>query len=263
MNEIKYNKFPKKSNKEMMDIKNKFKTGSIGLSVGALTLSVGVGHLDGTAHAEIDKNLTEFNYIEKEATSLDPSIHASMSDLKAQEGYVTSSLESKVEKSDEDEYASIVDEDNESFLKLTNNDYLQYVSSNGDVVSVHYIDNYGKLLASDDDIEDGGQYSSNSHTHSGGGWFIYPFILGGNGYHSNNSGLINNQSSKYNGGSAYSNKLTPSIKSNISNVPNTTSSIKANGGGLTTSKSSNVSKSSSGLGSSMKASTSRGGGFGG
>lgn len=257
MNGVKYNKFPKKSNKEMMDIKNKLKKGSIGLSVGALTLSVGVGYLDkNVAYAEIDKNLTEFNYIEKEATSLDPSIRATLADLKGQEGFVKTSLEDKIKGNDTGDTIPIVDEDNKSFLKLTNNDYLQYISSNGDVVSVHYIDNYGKLLVSDDSKENVGGNSSHSNTHSSGGWFIYPFILGNTGYQSNSSGLVNNQSSKYNGGSAYSNKLTPSIQSNVRTVPNTTSSIKANGGGIKSSRS------STGLGNSMKASTSRGG-FGG
>lgn len=263
MQKININSFPNKSKADLDKFKKIVAVATISSGLALSPYSNIHGH---TNQAQAAANMEEFNFIEKEATALDPSIYNSLNILKDQPSYVNSSFNSEITKSSKNVDTAmdkpLVDKDDKSFLKLSNNDYLHYISANGDNVVVHYVDNNKKILAFDEkDLEEANEESSSNnsgsthYTHSG--FFIYPYLLGGGGYSSPNYG--SRMHSPVVSGGNYSTKMSPK---SLSNYKSTTSSVsKGSNAGISSSSIKSGAVSSKGLGSSMS-STSRGG-FGG
>lgn len=247
------NKFSKKTNEEISKMIKRIGVSSI--ICGTMANIVLGNNYNNISYAnDSTHQLKEFNYIEKEASALDPSIKNSLNDLMNLESYVDSSFED-TKNIDKDE--SLLSENNKSFLELSNNDYLQYLSGGGDVVTVHYKDNFDRLLVFDDIENQNVDDSDDDYHHHHSGWFIYPFIFNGGSYHSSSNGLVSNNMKNTSGVSTYNNRLTPQLKSNVRTLSKSTNSSL----GKSQIKSTSTSQ-SKGLGSSMKSSVSRGG-FGG
>lgn len=223
------NKFPSKSKKEFEKYVKMFAVATV---VSGGTLGV-LNNKSVSADVNVDK-LKDFNYIEKEATALDPSLKTPVKELYTFEYLMGSSFLEKYEKSEESQkYDTIVNENGESFLEITNNDYLHYVSANGDNVIVRYVDNSGKILVYDDVLNE----EDNGVSHSG--WLIYPFLLSGGGNYTSSGVGVSNGVQGTTGKSTYNSNLTPQVKNNVSNI-----------------SSKSTLRSSKGLGSSMKSGSS-------
>lgn len=236
------NNIPKKSKSEMQQVMYKLLASGV---IGTMMFG-GITHT--TYGAEIKTN--ESSYIEKDATSTDPSLrHSSIMDIKQLPSYIGSSfvdkfndLDSKAQDSNRDKALMNEDNKDKSYLKLNHNDYLHYISANGDNVVVHYVDSNGKPLGFSKSSDDKGDNNDNN-SHSSSGFFMFPFMLGGNSYHSSGSGVMHSNVKGTTGKNAYG-------SSNSKSFNNNTSRVSKNVSKSSTSKSS-VSSSSRGMGSSM------------
>lgn len=252
------NDFPAKKQSDLQDIAKK-------IAITTLVSGASLSAFHYNANAEINKNLKDSSYIEKDASLLDPPLlNSTLQDLKEMPSYVDSSFAKKVkEKGDiyEEELKNKnMDADDvklfsqssdsltpKSSINITQDDYLHYISANGDNVVVHYLDdNNQPLVFDEDDIDNQLSNSNSSNSHHSSGWFIYPFILNGNSYHSHPSGVV--KSPSLSSKNSYQSKLSPSIKSSVKSGVGAGSSFSSKGA-----------SSSKGMGSSM----SKGGGFGG
>lgn len=237
------NNIPKKSKSEMQKVMYKLLASGV---VGTMMFA-GITHTSYGAEIKTD----ESSYIEKDATSTDPSLrHSSIMDIKQLPSYIGSSFVDKFndldsKKQDNDKDKPLMDESNKdkSYLKLNHNDYLHYVSANGDNVIVHYVDSDGNPLGFSKSADDSDDDDNNSSSHSPSGFFMFPFMLGGNSYHSSGSGVMHSDMKGTTGKNAYGSSNTKSFGSNTSRVSKNVSNSSA-------SKSS-VSSSSRGMGSSM------------
>lgn len=236
------NNIPKKSKSEMQQLMYKLLASGV---VGTMMFA-GITHT--TYGAEIKTN--ESSYIEKDATSTDPSLrHSSIMDIKQLPSYIGSSFVDKFndldsKKQDNTKDKPLMDESNKdkSYLKLNHNDYLHYVSANGDNVIVHYVDSDGNPLGFSKSADDSDDSNNNNDSHSSSGFFMFPFMLGGNSY-SSSGGAMHSDMKGTTGKNAYGSSNTKSFGSN-------TSRVSKNVSNSSTSKSS-VSSSSRGMGSSM------------
>lgn len=137
--------------------------------------------------------------------------------------------------------------DDKSYLKLNHHDYLNYVSANGDNMFVHYVTKDGKNLGfSKSDVNDDDNKENNGGSHAGG-FFIYPFMLGGTSYHSSGSAPMKSDVKSSTGKSAYNtNTNSKSFKTSNQNVSKGMS--KASSRGMGSSMSSGGRGASSGAG---------------
>lgn len=249
--------FPRKSKEDF----NKM----LKVLVASGVISAGVaGSITHTAYAaEVKDN--ESNYIEKDATSTDPSLrHTSIQDLKQLPSYVGSSFVDKFnnlngDKQNKYEDEPLFDEDNKdkSFLKLSHQDYLHYISANGDNVIVHYISSDGKHLGySDSNSESDDSNGNSSNSSHAGGFFFYPFMLGGSHYNGASNGVMHSNVGGTTGKDSYSsNPNSKSFKQNSStvskNASKASSSMSKSSNSSSSSSSTRSSSSSKGMGSSM------------
>lgn len=239
------NDFPAKKQSDLQNIAAK-------IAVTTLISGASLSAFNQGAYAEINKNLVDSSYIEKSASIIDPPLmNSTLQDLKNMPSYISSSIESKVndyqdinkselkKKGIDAEDLVLFNDNKSSFINISPEDYLHYISANGDNVVIHYTDDRNNLLVFDeDDVE---KESHNSSYHSSG-WFVYPFFLNGGSYHSSSNGIM--KSPSISSGNKNSGAYHPKMNSTV--------------------KSSTGFSSSKGMGSSMsRGSSSSGGGFGG
>ena len=183
----------------------------------------------------------ESTYVEKNATATDPSFrHTSVQDLHDLPSFVGSSFIEKYNQLSDDKKEEHVDDPlmdkdkkDKSFIKMTHQDYLHYISANGDNMFVHYVTKDGKNLGfskKDDGKDDNA--SNNGSSHAGGGFFVYPFMLGGTSYHSSGSSPMKSDVSSSTGKGSYStNPNSKSFKSSSKGVSQSMSKASSRGMG--------------------------------
>lgn len=222
--------FPTKSKKDMERIMKTL------VASGVVSSIVTTGILN-QAHAADLKN-DESTYIEKDATATDPSFrHSDIEDIHNLPSYINSSFVDKFNDMSFDKrknkiYDKLMDESNhdKSYLPMNHRDYLHYISSNGDHLFVHYVDEKGHPLGfNSKDLKD--EKSSASTNHSGG-FFMYPFMLGGNHYSGASNGVMKSNMKGTTGKGSYSNNpQSKSFKTTTSNVSQGTSKATSRGMG--------------------------------
>lgn len=211
--------FPSKNTSELSRIA---KT----LVASGVVSSVVVTSMYHTAEASEIKN-DESTYIEKDATPTDPSLrHTSIEELHKIPSYIGSSFVDKYNQLSSKKQGEVLDKnimdehnDDKSYLKLNHRDYLNYVSANGDNLFVHYVTEDGKNLGfSQSDIDDDEKKDSGSNSHAGG-FFIYPFMLGGTSYHSSGSAPMKSDMKSSTGKNTYNtSSSSKSFKTSNQNV---------------------------------------------
>ena len=224
--------FPSKNTSELRRIA---KT----LVASGVVSSVVVTSMYHTAEASEIKN-DESTYIEKDATPTDPSLrHTSIEELHKIPSYIGSSFVDKYNQLSSKKQGDVLDKnlmdehnDDKSYLKLNHRDYLNYVSANGDNLFVHYVTEDGKNLGfSQSDIDDDEKKDSGGNSHVGG-FFIYPFMLGGTSYHSSGSAPMKSDMKSSTGKNTYNtSSSSKSFKTSNQNVSKGMSKASSRGMG--------------------------------
>lgn len=225
--------FPSKNTSELSRIA---KT----LVASGVVSSVVVTSMYHTAEASEIKN-DESTYIEKNATPTDPSLrHTSIEELHKIPSYIGSSFVDKYNQLSSKKQGDVLDKnlmdehnDDKSYLKLNHHDYLNYVSANGDNLFVHYVTEDGKNLGfSQSDIEDDENNKENNSGNHAGGFFIYPFMLGGTSYHSSGSAPMKSDMKSSTGKNTYNtSSSSKSFKTSNQNVSKGMSKASSRGMG--------------------------------
>lgn len=225
--------FPSKNTSELSRIA---KT----LVASGVVSSVVVTSMYHTAEASEIKN-DESTYIEKNATPTDPSLrHTSIDELHKIPSYIGSSFVDKYNQLSSKKQGEVLDKnlmdehnDDKSYLKLNHHDYLNYVSANGDNLFVHYVTEDGKNLGfSQSDIDDDENNKENNGGSHAGGFFIYPFMLGGTSYHSSGSAPMKSDMKSSTGKNTYNtSSSSKSFKTSNQNVSKGMSKASSRGMG--------------------------------
>lgn len=245
--------FPSKNTSELSRIA---KT----LVASGVVSSVVVTSMYHTAEASEIKN-DESTYIEKNATPTDPSLrHTSIDELHKIPSYIGSSFVDKYNQLSSKKQGEVIDKnlmdehnDDKSYLKLNHHDYLNYVSANGDNLFVHYVTEDGKNLGFSKSGHDDEDKKDNNGSHAGG-FFIYPFMLGGTSYHSSGSAPMKSDMKSSTGKNTYNtNANSKSFKTSSQNVSKGVSNASSKGMSSSSSRGMGGSMSSGGRGASSGA----------